>query len=87
MTKSVDTTPLTKAEKELVRKLDNQRVRAENRFPMITALVATFGFVSVLYGFEKLIDSSEFLSDNPIILLVLGLAILVVTGTVYKKLN
>lgn len=77
----------TEAEIRFIKKLDKERVKAENRFPLITALVATFGFVSLLYGFEKLIDEVDFLVDNPVILLITGLVILAVTGKVYQKLN
>lgn len=82
-----DKVSFTEAEIRFIKKLDEQRVKAENKFPLVTALMATFGFVSLLYGFEKIIDSVNLLSDNPAILLVLGLVILAVTGTVYKKLN
>ena len=82
-----DKVPFTEAEVRFIKKLDEKRVRAESRFPLITALFATFGFVSLLYGFEKIIDNIDFLSSNPVVLLVLGLVILGVTGTVYKKLN
>ncbi len=82
-----DKISFTEAEIRFIKKLDEQRVKAEDKFPLVTALIATFGFVSLLYGFEKLIDSVDLLADNPAILLVLGLVILGVTGTVYKKLN
>ena len=74
-------------QQKLIKKLDEKRHNAEVRFPLPTALLATFGFVSVLYGFEKLIDSNEFLSEHPVILLLTGLIVLGITGTVYKKLN
>lgn len=77
----------TEAEIQFIKKLDEKRVKAEARFPLLTALFATFGFVSLLYGFEKIIDKVTFLSNNPIVLLLIGLLILGVTGTVYKKLN
>lgn len=77
----------TEAEIRFIKKLDEQRVKTENRFPLVTALLATFGFVSLLYGFEKLIDQNDFLTRNPLLLLVIGLTTLGVTGTIYKKLN
>lgn len=87
MSNNTNKQSFTEAEVQLLKKLDKQRSLAEKRFPLITSLVATFGFVSLLYGFEKLIDSISFLSDNPIILLLVGLVTLGVTGTIYKKLN
>ncbi len=79
--------PFTESEVNFIKKINQKRVTAEARFPLITALFATFGFVSLLSGFEKIIDSIDFLSNNPIVLFMVGLIILVLTGTVYKKLN
>jgi hypothetical protein len=77
----------TEAEIRFIKKLDEQRLKAENRFPLVTALFVTFGLVAVLYGFEKLIDRISFFVNYPYVLLVIGLVILWLTGTVYKKLN
>lgn len=79
--------PFNKAEEKFIKKMIQKRNHAEVKFPLPTALAATFGFVSVLYGFEKMIDNVELFAENPIILLVTGLIILGVTGSVYKKLN
>ncbi|MCA9323569.1 hypothetical protein KC992_00530 [Candidatus Saccharibacteria bacterium] len=57
------------------------------KYPMVFALGATFGLVSVLYGFEKLIDKVDLFSNNPWILLATGLAVLSVTGSFYNKLR
>lgn len=84
---NADKISFTEAEIRFIKKLDEQRVKTENRFPLVTALLATFGFVSVLYGFEKLIDQNDFLTRNPLLLLTIGLTTLAITGTVYKKLN
>lgn len=82
-----DFLPFTKREEQLMQAIVNRRQRAETRYPLLTGLFATFGFVSVLYGFEKMIDKISFLSGHPSILLGLGLLILAVTGTVYQKLS
>lgn len=50
-------------------------------------LLGTFGLVSVFYGFEGIIDSVTFLGDNPIVLLIIGVIILITTGTIYTKLK
>lgn len=75
------------AEKDLIQKLEDRRERLINHFPLWTALVATFGVVMIFYGFEKLIDRVPLLANNPWILLVTGLVVLIATGTAYKKLN
>lgn len=78
---------LTEAEERLVHAIRNERVNAEIKHPLLFGLMTTFGFVSVLYGFEKFIDRIDLLADNPWVLLIIGLLILVATGTAYKKLN
>jgi hypothetical protein len=82
-----DLIPFTKAETRFIEKMVEKRDKAEVRYPLLTGLAATFGFVSVLYGFEKMIDSVQLFVDHPSILLVTGLIILAVTGSVYRKLN
>lgn len=82
-----DLLPFTKAEEKFIEKMVQKRDHVGVRFPLFTALAATFGFVSVLYGFEKMIDGIELFADNPSILFFTGLLILVLTGTAYKKLN
>jgi hypothetical protein len=56
------------------------------RFPLLFTLLGAFGLVATFYGFEKVIDQTG-LSDNPWILLAIGLVVLVFTGTLYKKLG
>lgn len=79
--------PYTKIEEKIVEKAVQKRESAAERFPLIFGLFATFGFVSVLYGFEKLIDRVDLFVNNPWILLTTGLVILLVTGFAYKKLD
>jgi len=57
------------------------------RFPIIFVLLSTFGFVATLYGLEKLIDTVPLLAERPFLVFALGLATLVFTGSLYKKLN
>lgn len=77
----------TEAEIRFIKKLDKQRIQVERRYPLVTALLVTFGFVSVLYGFEKMIDRVDFFAEHPYVLLAVGLITLGLTGTVYKKLS
>lgn len=79
--------PFTDAEERLVNKLSEERSLAETKFPLVFGLLVTFGFVSTLYGFEKLIDRVQLFEDNPWILLASGVTTLLVTGAAYKKLN
>ena len=71
----------------VVNKLDNARKGVFERFPLLFTMLATFGVVSTFYGFERLIDRIELFSENPLILLTIGLLTLIFTGTLYKKLG
>lgn len=85
--KKRDYIPFTDREQQLIAAIGKKRDSAEAKFPLVTALIVTFGFVSVLYGFEKMIDKVEFFVENPLVLLLIGLATLTISGAVYKKLN
>lgn len=79
--------PFTDAEERIIRKIAMERDLVETKFPLVFGLLITFGFVSTLYGFEKLIDRVDLFSDKPWILLGTGILTLLVTGAAYKKLN
>lgn len=79
--------PFTDKEEKLIGNIVDKRVKAEAKFPLITALFVTFGFVATLYGFEKMIDRIELFAEKPWILLLTGITVLVVSGAVYKKLG
>ncbi len=77
--------PFTSAEERLIQVMNSKRSKAEIKYPLLFGLMTTFGFVSVLYGFEKLIDKIDLLVNNPWILLLIGIVILIGTGTAYKS--
>lgn len=79
--------PFTVAEEKFINKAIERRTKAEAKFPLISGLLITFGFVATLYGFEKLIDRVDLFVNNPWILLVIGITTLTATGAAYKKLN
>ena len=55
-----------------------------SRYPLLFSMLATFGFVSVLYGFERLIDEIPFLNERPLLILFVGFITLIFTGSLYK---
>jgi midasin (ATPase involved in ribosome maturation) len=57
------------------------------RFPVLFSLLTTFGVATTFYGFEKFVDGIPLLAHNPLLMLILGMGILAVTGTLYKKLS
>ena len=74
------------ADQKVVSRLSPVRDSAFNRFPLFFALLGAFGVVATFYGFERLIDKIDLLADNPFILLASGILILILTGSLYKKL-
>ena len=66
--------------------LAEKRQAVFQRFPLLFTLLGAFGLVATLSGFQGVMDTTG-LSENPIILLGLGVAILLLTGTLYKKLG
>lgn len=60
---------------------------AVERFPFLFLGLSTFGGVAVFYGFEKIIDKTPYLADNPIGILLAGFIILAGTGALYRKLQ
>lgn len=79
--------PLAKLEQKVVHSLTNQRDKTAVRFPLLFGLAVTFGLVSTFYGFEGLINKVVWLQDNPWATLLVGVIVLIATGTAYKKLN
>jgi len=57
------------------------------KYPVTFSLIVLFGVIAVLHGFERIIDEIAFLDENPFIIFLVGLAILIFTGSLYKKLN
>ncbi len=63
------------------------RTSALKKYPILFSLLVTFGVATTFLGFEKLVSAVGFLDRNPLLLLIVGISILAVTGTLYKKLN
>lgn len=83
-------TPVKKVielEEHMVKRLAEGRNNAVAKFPLLFTLLTTFGIVATFYGFEHLIDQTTWLSENPLVLLAVGLGSLVLTGALYKKLG
>jgi hypothetical protein len=72
---------------EHLSKLIEQRDSVFKRFPLLFTLLGTFGLVATFYGFQHIIQKIPLLANNPYITLGVGLAVLLLTGTLYKKLG
>ena len=68
-------------------RLRKYRDGAFAKFPLLFTLFSTFGLVATLYGFEKVIDRIDYFAENPYMILLTGVVILVTTGALYKKLS
>jgi hypothetical protein len=73
-------------EENVVHKVETYQKTALDRFPFIFLGLSTFGAVMIFYGFEKIIDRIPLLNDKPIIMLIIGFVILILTGALYRKL-
>jgi hypothetical protein len=82
-----DHIPFTEVEEKILHKLTEQRDLTARKFPLGFGLAASFGLVATFYGFEGLINRIDLLNNNPWMVLVVGVVILVITGTAYRKLN
>jgi len=74
-------------EHDIEQKVVTVQKNVVHRFPFIFLGLSTFGGVAVFYGFEKIIDRTPFLADQPLAILLSGFLILVLTGALYRKLN
>lgn len=69
-------------------KLFSERGRAVfNRYPLSFALLVVFGATMVSQGIKDLLLKWDFFKNQPLYMLLFGIVILVVTGTLYKKLQ
>jgi len=57
------------------------------RFPILFSLLVTFGVATTFLGFERVVSQIVFLDQYPVVMLILGVGILALTGTLYKKLQ
>lgn len=78
---------LTAQEDKIIRLLREERKLVQKKFPLAYALLATFGVVATWAGLNRIIQQIPILNENPIILVVVGVSILLITGAAYKRLG
>lgn len=66
---------------------EKRATSAFTRYPFLFSLLVTFGFVAVVDGFGGITASIPYLSDRPWLVLVIGLVVLLFTGSLYRKLS
>jgi|SRR3989344_3827825 len=82
--------PLEQAEvatKKLNNKLKKSGGYIFKKYPLSFSLFSSVGFSLILYGFEGLFDNLFLFREYPSLPLALGLFILLITGTIYKRLQ
>ncbi len=57
------------------------------KYPTIFSLLVTVGATATFLGFEQLLLAWSLLERYPLIILGFGIAVLLLTGTLYKKLQ
>lgn len=58
-----------------------------SRYPVTFSFLVLFGVMSVLHGFDEIIFKIPLLENNPILVFIIGLAVLIFTGSLYKRLQ
>lgn len=82
---------LLKKVEELTSKLNNlfneKGKSVFSRYPLTFALLVVFGVSMVSVGIKDLLYEIHFLQNQPFMMLLLGIIVLIITGTLYKKLD
>jgi hypothetical protein len=73
------------AEDDLERSMSPVRRSLMKRFPVSFLILVTLGFASVTFAVEEILHRHSLFTENPFLVLLVGLLILVITGTAYKK--
>ena len=63
------------------------RTSFAKRYPTLFSFLATAGVAMTFLGIEQLLLASSLLERYPVLILALGIGLLAVTGTLYKKLT
>jgi hypothetical protein len=76
----------TEIDDRIFEKLSKGKQTAFMRYPLMFSLLAAFGLVITNDGIQGIISKVHLLNNNPYITLIIGMLILLFTGTLYKKL-
>jgi hypothetical protein len=78
---------VTQLEARMQAALEPTRKSVLQRFPILFTLLTTFGLVTTFLGFELVLAQIGFLYSRPWLMLSVGVLVLVLTGSLYKKLG
>lgn len=57
------------------------------RYPILFSFLIIFGVVALMHGFDAIIEYVPFFHEHPGCVFIIGLVILIFTGSLYKKLD
>jgi hypothetical protein len=57
------------------------------KYPVTFSFLVLFGVIAVLHGFEDIINRVPLFNDHPVFVFIIGLVILIFTGSLYKRLD
>lgn len=58
-----------------------------SRYPLLFGFLVIFSVAAILHGFELWADQIEFFKEHPGVLILIGVLMLVFTGSLYKELE
>jgi hypothetical protein len=70
----------------IIEKISKSKQNAFTRYPLLFSLLVAFGLVITNNGMQGVISKLSWLNNNPYVTLIVGILILLFTGTLYKKL-
>ncbi|HMO78857.1 MAG TPA: hypothetical protein PJ997_01735 [Candidatus Paceibacterota bacterium] len=69
---------------------DLQQQKSKNvlsKYPVTFSIVTVIAIAAVLHGAQNIFDSIPFFNEHPVVTLLLGMCILIATGSTYKILQ
>ena len=57
------------------------------RYPLLFALLLAFGTAAIFTGFHFWVETTRLFHEKPLLLVLLGVIVLFLTGTLYKTLS
>jgi len=84
--KEVDKT-VSQVERGMESVIEPMQKTVFTRFPILFTLLVTFGVVITLLALERIVVEFTYIYERPFLMLSIGLGLLTLTGTLYKKLG
>lgn len=75
------------AERIANKKIERHRKTGYEQYPLLFTALVSFGAVATFYGLQEILSSVDFLADNPVFIMLLGIVTLWSTGKLNEKLK